>query len=120
MPNPRTAAEWVFIICTNYRLHVPDDADGCMFCTEFEGALIAFARQQVEIERSRWISDQCTANQAGQAMGRIEGYTEGWNAALEQAVQKAFRYECNCPQTMLCGHRVAAGEIAAAIRVLEP
>ena len=85
--EPRTAAEWVFIICTNYRLHVPDDADGCMFCTEFEGALIAFARQQVEIERSRWISDQCTANQAGQVMGRMEGYMEGWNAALELAAQ---------------------------------
>ena len=63
-------------------------------CYECAAAnLDAFARQQVEIERSRWISDQCTANQAGHAMGRIEGYTEGWNAALEQARQQveAFR-----------------------------
>ena len=61
--EPRTAAEWVFIICTNYRLHVPDDADGCMFCTEFEGALIAFARQQVEVLEAKirrlrgWVND---------------------------------------------------------------
>ncbi len=34
----------------------------------------------------------------------------------EVCAQIAFRYECDCPQTMLCGHRVAAGKIAAALR----
>ena len=38
--------------------------------------------------------------------------------ALEEAGQVAFRYQCDCPETMLCGHRVAAGRIAAAIAAL--
>ena len=86
--NPQTAAEeWVRTVPLDCP-HV--EAREVYVCYECAAAnLDAFARQQVEIERSRWISDQCTANQAGQAMGRIEGYTEGWNAALEQAAQIA-------------------------------
>ena len=76
--KPTAAAEWAKKC---YRKYHP--LGMCSACAD------AFARQQVEIERSRWISDQCTANQAGQAMGQIEGYTEGWNAALEEAERLA-------------------------------
>ena len=109
--NPTTAAEWALRIkigsgCTCYE---PEGFVDCKPHTAIVEALDAFARQQVEIERSRWISDQCTANQAGQAMGRIEGYTEGWNAALEQAAQIADN-----------GYGFLAGRtIASAIRALE-
>ena len=34
----------------------------------------------------------------------------------EACSQIAFRYECGCPEGMLCGHRVAAGRIATALR----
>ena len=89
MPNPTTAAEWAAEIIWRLTGMPPDNTEANRnFLDTCTNVLDAFARQQVEIERSKWISDQCTANQAGQAMGRIEGYMEGWNAAL-----KAFREE---------------------------
>ena len=118
-PNPTATAEWA-LACLFAR-HVPQARGKVTVGWMCENCAESYARQQVEIERSRWISDQCTANQAGHAMGRIEGYTEGWNAALERAAMIAR--STPCPSCGNHGHEHDTRlklEIAAAIRALEP